>query len=92
MAGRRSAGPGWEASTSTKLTSLLCRARLTRSGDADLTTTVHGDLFRLGRRIGKLAGEEIVMSKQNAFADILDAAEQLDADAQAERAAPLARG
>jgi hypothetical protein len=47
--------------------------------------------FRLSRRTDRLAGEEISMNQQNAFADALDAAEQLDVEAQAELVALLSR-
>src|SRR5207245_10707484 len=47
--------------------------------------------FRLRRRTGRLAGEGGAMNQQNAFALALDAAEQLDADAQAELVALLSR-
>jgi hypothetical protein len=47
--------------------------------------------FPPGWRTGGLLEEEVSMSKQNAFADVLDAAEQLDVDAQAELVAVLSR-
>jgi hypothetical protein len=47
--------------------------------------------FRLKRRISRLTSEEFAMSKQNTFADVLDAADQLDVDAQAELVAVLSR-
>ena len=40
--------------------------------------------FRLNRRTGRLVRKEVAMSQQTAFADVLDAAEQLDVEAQAE--------
>jgi hypothetical protein len=47
--------------------------------------------FRLERRTGKITEEEFAMSRQNTFADVLDAAEQLDVDAQAGLVAVLSR-
>lgn len=48
-------------------------------------------IFRPEGRSGRLSAEEFAMSKQNTFADVLDAAEQLDVDAQAELVAVLSR-
>ena len=47
--------------------------------------------FRLNRRAGRLVREDVAMSQPIAFADVLDAAEQLDVEAQAELVAVLSR-
>jgi hypothetical protein len=47
--------------------------------------------FRLNWRTGRLAREEDAMSQQSTFADILDAAEQLDVETQEELVSVLSR-
>jgi hypothetical protein len=65
-----------------------CRQRLRRKGRWIGAPRMMA--FRPGRRTGKLAGAEVAMN-QNAFADALDAVEQLDVDAQVELVALLSR-
>jgi hypothetical protein len=48
-------------------------------------------VFRAKPQGGNLLREEVSMSEQSAFADVLDAAEQLDIEAQVELVAVLSR-